>query len=381
MRVLFTSITELGHIHPMIPLARAAMDRGWDVVWATGADACPRIERAGIKAVPAGLDSSERRKRRAAHLDIGRIPPAEMADHTFPLFATIAAPPMLEDLIDVTRAWAPDLVVHEVAEFAGPIVAAAMGVPSVCHSYGPLTPRHRVARAGEEVAPLWASMGLDAPPYGGSYEWLYLDIYPKGLQPSDMTHVPRRQALRPMPPEETAAEEENSTWAVGEDLIYLTFGTVSANRPALLAALQAIAPLGLPLLVTVGPGGDPSTVGDRPSNVRVERYVPQSSVFPRCRLVVSHGGSGTFLGAASNAIPQLCLPQAADQFLNAQVCVDSGIGLSLHPDAASEDALRDAVQRLLSESEFGSRARAVAAELAGMPSPEEVLSVLETLTI
>ena len=51
MRVLFTSITELGHIHPMIPVARAAMDRGWEVVWATGADACPRIERAGIKAV------------------------------------------------------------------------------------------------------------------------------------------------------------------------------------------------------------------------------------------------------------------------------------------------------------------------------------------
>lgn len=366
----------------MIPLARAGIDRGWDVVWACGADACPRIEQAGIRTVPAGLSKAERRKRRAAYLAGRQISPEEMADHTFPLFASVVAPAMLPDLVEFTDRWAPDLVVHEAAEFAGAIVAAARGAPSVTHGYGPLTPAHRVARAGEEAAPLWESMGLEAPPYGGSYEWLYLDVYPSSLQPTNATHVTRRQALRPMAFDATA-DEARVTWSWNHDssrpFVYLSFGTTANHSKALRAVVEAIAPLDVELLVTVGADGDPSVLGDQHSNVQVERYVPQSQVFRQCHLVISHGGSGTFLGAASAAIAQLCLPQAADNFLNAQACARSGIGLALSPHEATGPAISDAVHQLLATPSFRARAQVVAAELADMPLPQEVLGVLEAL--
>ncbi|HSV66149.1 MAG TPA: hypothetical protein VLJ59_09630 [Mycobacteriales bacterium] len=35
--------------------------------------------------------------------------------------------------------------------------------------------------------------------------------------------------------------------------------------------------------------------------MHVERYVPQSVVLPRCSVVVSHGGSGSVIGALAMA--------------------------------------------------------------------------------
>ncbi len=98
------------------------------------------------------------------------------------LFGAVAAPPMLAELVPVALEWKPDLVVSDAAEFAGHIVAAELGVPSVSKGFGPLLPERRVAAAGQEVAPLWRSRALEPRPYGGSYDHLYLDSYPPELQ-------------------------------------------------------------------------------------------------------------------------------------------------------------------------------------------------------
>lgn len=359
------------------------MASGWDVVWATGANACARVTQAGIAAVPAGITSGEWRDIRTTRLAGRETPPVEMGDHVFPLFGAIAAPPMLADLLELTAEWQPDLVIHDAAEFAGAIVAASQGVPSVTHGYGALTPAHRVARAGEEAAPLWQAVGLGARPYGGSYEWLYLDIYPASLQPTETAHVPRRQALRPVAFETgDDAESDGWNWADrggGRPLVYLTFGTVYNQPDRIRVVLEAIASLDVSLLVTIGRDGDPALLGSQPDNVWIERYVPQARVFRHCDVVVSHGGSGTVLGAVSEGLPQLCLPQAADQFLNASACERSGIGLSLAPNQASGPAIADAVQRLLSEPGFQAQAKTLAQEVAEMPPPEEAVRILDEL--
>jgi hypothetical protein len=40
MRVLFTTTPGLGHVNPMMPLARAFLDRGHDVLWAAAGPVC-----------------------------------------------------------------------------------------------------------------------------------------------------------------------------------------------------------------------------------------------------------------------------------------------------------------------------------------------------
>jgi MGT family glycosyltransferase len=217
------------------------------------------------------------------------------------------------------------------------------------------------------------------PPYAGAFEHLYLDICPPAVQTVPMGHIPRRQPLRPgtyagaEPPDVRTLLDDGS----GRPLVYLTLGTVQNREPLFRELLGAVAALDVRVLVTLGPGADPSTLGPQPPGVRVEAYVAQSAVLPHSDVVVSHAGSGTVLATLAHGLPQLCVPQAADQFRNAAGVDQAGAGLRLSSQEATPAAVADGVRRLLAEPEFGVAARRVGAEIAAMPSPEEVVGVLE----
>lgn len=85
------------------------------------------------------------------------------------------------------------------------------------------------------------------------------------------------------------------------------------------------------------------------------------------------------LSALSLGLPQLCLPQGADQFLNAAAAASAGAGILLLSDDGAADAVRGAVALLLSDGSFRSSGRRVSDSIAAMPTPAHVASVLETL--
>lgn len=82
------------------------------------------------------------------------------------------------------------------------------------------------------------------------------------------------------------------------------------------------------------------------------------------------------LGALAHGLPQLILPQGADQFLNAEACEKVGAALSLAPDVFDAAAVARDASRLLGEPEFAEAAAGVAREIAGMASPRQVLASL-----
>jgi len=315
--------------------------------------------------------------------ELRALPPTEVPDILFgKMFGAIATPDRLPYLVAVAHDWRPDLVVADAAEFAGHIVAAEIGVPSVTKAFGALLPERRVAAAGHEVASLWRSRGLEPRPYGGAFDHLYLDIYPPGLQEPVATYVPRRQLLRPVAYDGqpgSAAPLPLPDGPAAAPLVYVTMGTVFNDPAPLKVVVAALAGLDARVLVTVGPRSDPAMLGLLEANVRVERYVPQTQLLPHCDIVVSHAGSGTVLATLAQGLPQLFLPQGADQFLNAAAVATGGAGLSLLPGEATEDSVREAVIRLLGDASFGDAAQAIAASMASMPSPDDVAAILELL--
>lgn len=379
MRVLFSSTPGYGHVFPMLPLARAARDAGHDVLWATPADAAELVRSAGVDAAPAG-PAAEARQGWMRELWAGSaaVPPDQRAGWMFPrMFGSGLTPGMLEDLLPLAREWEPDLLVHEQGELAAPIVGEALGVPHVTHAFGGAVPGPFVEEAGVRIAHLWEERGLATPDHAGCFTSLYLDICPASVQGVPTDHIPHSQALRPV-----AASASTSTDLPayleddGRPLVYLTLGTV-ANDPAKLAAVvDALADGPFRLLVALGPGADPDALGPRPAHVHVEPWVDQPLVLDHCALVVSHAGSGTFLAALARGLPQLCLPQAADQFRNAGAGTHAGAVLSINPDEMSGEAVAAAVSRLLVEDGFRLAAARVADEIREMPSPEEVVERL-----
>jgi len=93
--------------------------------------------------------------------------------------------------------------------------------------------------------------------------------------------------------------------------VYLGFGSMTGFDSGVLPALlQALAPR----RVLLFPGWAGVPEGPLPSNVFVIGPTPHEALFPRCALVIHHGGSGTTHSACRAGVPSLVMPFAADQF-------------------------------------------------------------------
>ena len=382
MRVLVTSPATLGHLQPLVPLVRALRDSGNEVLWAVPADGVAEIERRGLSAasvataLPIGPALAMER-----FPELRELPPEQAPTVMFgKLFGAIAAPAMLDGLRALAGSWRPDVIVCDAAEFAGHLVAAESGIPSVTKGFGPLLPEVRVAAAADEVAGLWEVCGLEPRPYGGCYETLYLDPYPPSLGLPDGAHVPVRRPIRPDGDYDSVAAADVALPPGDDPLLYVTLGTLFNDPGPLRTVLDAVTSLSVRALITVGPNGDTDALGPTPPGVRVERYVPQHVVLPECAGVVSHGGSGTALGALAVGLPQLCLPQGADQFLNAAAIASSGAGLSVSPSEVTAEAVRSCLTRLLRDASFAIAAQRIADDIAAMPSSADAALAIADLT-
>ena len=159
--------------------------------------------------------------------------------------------------------------------------------------------------------------------------------------------------------------------------VYLTLGTVSFGAVDVLRrAASEIAALDVDLLVAVGPEGDPTLLGELPGNVHVERFVPQAEVLERVDLIVHHGGTGTVLAALEAGLPQVILPQGADQPFNADLISRSGAGRHQANDDYTPGSITALVEPLLGDCPERATAVRIAAEIATMPAPAEVVPEL-----
>ena len=85
------------------------------------------------------------------------------------------------------------------------------------------------------------------------------------------------------------------------------------------------------------------------------------------------------LATLALGLPQVCLPQGADQFLNAAAISSAGAGISFMPGEGDADAVRDAIVRVLDDASFREAAGRVRSSIASMPSPDDVAEGLEAL--
>ena len=366
----------------MLPLARALAEAGHEVAIASGEPVAGEAEAEGFRAFRVGLasDSAEPDARRIRDR-AASLPPSQVRPLLFTeLFVRVELEPRANDLLEVIEQWAPHVVVHDVAEFAAPLVATKAGIPYVEHSYGPAIQNDVIRSAGDAAAPFWTSHGLAPHPLGGLYRYLYLDVCPPSLQVPEA--IPGAvQGIRTI---ETRPAKTQPAWLDAlRDLpiVYITLGTVyNQNVGVFEALLDGLRDEALNLVVTVGTQNDPAILGRQPSNVHVHQYIPQELLLPHCAAVVTHGGAGSTLGALAFGLPLLVVPQGADHFYNAERVVAAGAGVQLMSDRLTADSARDAVRTLLHDDTFQGAALRIKSELDAMPAPQRAVETLEQLT-
>jgi MGT family glycosyltransferase len=162
-----------------------------------------------------------------------------------------------------------------------------------------------------------------------------------------------------------------------EDTVYVTLGTIMNQAPEVFrTVIEGCLRHPVNVVLTTGPDFDSSQLGSLPPAVRTAAFLPQAAVLPRCRVVVSHAGAGTMLGALCHGLPQLCLPQGTDQPFNTAALLPTGAGLALQPQDLTADAIAERLGRLLYEPSFGQAAGRLRAEIEQMPTASVVLDEL-----
>jgi UDP:flavonoid glycosyltransferase YjiC (YdhE family) len=373
MRILVTFVGGVGHLMPLLPLARAARAAGHEVAVAGSGGLVPRIEEAGFAAYatspsPHHGGAPATRDLNPVRVMDERATEVEFAEN----FATRGARRMASAVPGVIEDFRPHVVVRDETDLGTTIAAELADLPVVTHlvlASGLLirpelvAPRLDVVRAEHGLAPdpelsrlTSGTILSDAPPSFRSPD------PPLALAPLHYRSGPVRRVRR----------------RTGRPMVYATLGTIfNTTSGDLLERLTAgLAELEADVVVTVGRTIDPEELGPLPAHVRVERFVPHDEVLARAALVVSHGGSGSFMAALAHGLPSVLLPLGADQPHNARRAGELGLATTMDAATATPAGIADRARAALADDAMIRRCREVAAELRSLPEVDVAVSAV-----
>jgi MGT family glycosyltransferase len=369
------SIAAHGHVNPSLEVIRELVARGHRVTYAippafaekvaeTGAE--PKLWHStlpGPDADPAAWGST-------------------LLDNVEPFLAD--AIQALPQLVEAYRGDEPDLVLHDITAYPARVLAHRWGVPAIS-----LSP-NLVAWEGyeEEVAePMWAepkNTERGRAYYARFQSWLEengitlhpdrfagrpdrsLVLIPKALQPhagrvdeSVYSFVGACQGDR-------GAEGEWQRPAGAEKVVLVSLGSSFTKQPGFYReCVKAFGELpGWHLVLQIGRHVDPAELGDVPADVEVRSWVPQLAVLKQADLFVTHAGAGGSQEGMATATPMIAVPQAVDQFGNAEMLQALGVARQLSTEEATAEALRETALALVDDPEVAGRLKDIAARMA-----------------
>lgn len=367
MRILFTFAGGTGHVRPLLPLARAAAGAGHTVAFAGPRRTLPAVEAAGFPAFSTREPSPDAVTRGPLLTPDASREERDLRER----FVRAGGRVQAAAVSDVIVSWKPDLLVREEADVGAAIAAERLGVPAammiVLAAGGFLRP-DVVAESLHEIR---AEHGLDQ---DESLAMLTGDLV---LAPFPASF---RDPEFPMPGN-TFCFRQHDVPLARPELVHFTLGTeFNAESGDLFdRGLAGLRGVGREVAAVTGPSIDPAEFDPQPAHIRVEGFVPQEELLPRCAVVICHGGAGSTLGALTHGVPVIVLPLGADQPHNARRVVELGAGLTLDPVTVTPDGLADAVRTVDNDGGFREAAKRFHTENAALPPVAEVVARLESL--
>jgi UDP:flavonoid glycosyltransferase YjiC (YdhE family) len=400
MRVLFAPFDYPTHYRVMAPLAWAFRAAGHEVLIAGGDVMSDTVAKTGMVHTVVGDGYDTFAAYQAADTEIrtvfGRKLTTEAllgltADEQRKLLELMWAPyarcaeGMTDDLVTLIREWQADLVIADPWVYAAPLAAQITGVRLVRHLLGPDLMRH-MAGPGQsgprdgDPRELWPSPLVSLfDRYGvelrDEYADALVDPVPAGMQ---LDFDIRRFRTRFVPYNGSGQRPSWLGTPPDRPRVCVTWGTMtggltSQQRFLLPEVVRAVAKPGLEVVLAITPA-DAERLGDLPDGVRLAPQLPIHLLLPSCDAIVHQGGSGTILTAAFHGVPQVSIPEVADEPLNAASLAGTGAGVTIEPDQAAQSG--DAVSALLGDSTWRRAAADLRTEILSLPSPAQTATAL-----
>jgi UDP:flavonoid glycosyltransferase YjiC (YdhE family) len=301
-------------------------------------------------------------------------------------FATRLARERVTAVLELSAAWQPDLLVCDEIDFGAVVAAERLGLPYATVLVIAAGSFVRQEVVGEPLNALRAEHGLPPDPdLAMLNRYLVLSPCPPSYRNLAFPLPATAHSIRPL----TLGAAPNNTlppWRVhlnGAPIVYFTLGTVFNLESGDLfeRVLAGLRELPINVIATVGREINPAEFGPQPANIQIERYIPQLVILPHCAAVVSHGGSGSVMGALAHGLPMVLIPMGADQPHNAARCAQLGVARVLDAVEATPETVRLAVAAVLAKSSYRRAAERMRDEIAALPGPAHTLMLLERLAM
>ncbi|MBT2398876.1 macrolide-inactivating glycosyltransferase [Streptomyces sp. ISL-100] len=382
------SIAAPGHVNPSIEVIRELVARGHRVSYAIPASFAEKVAVTGADPVvytstlPTG-DNPE---------DWG----TELIDNIEPFLND--AIQVLPQLVEAFEGDEPDLVIHDITAYPAPVLAHRWGVPAVS-----LSP-NLVAWEGyeEEVAgPMFAELkqsGRGRAYFARFRAWLDENGMPD-LDPDRFAGRPRRSIVlipKVLQPNADRVDEsvysfvgacqgdreDQGEWqrpAGADKVLLVSLGSTFTKLPAFYReCVKAFGDLpGWHVVLQIGKFVDESELGEVPANIEVRDWVPQLAVLKQADAFITHAGAGGSQEGLATGTPMVAVPQAVDQFGNADMLVSLGVARRIDTEAATADALRAAVLGLVEDPEVARRAEGIRRAMASEGGTAQAADLIE----
>ena len=428
MKVMFIPWSEASHYFHMVPLAWAFRTAGDEVRVASQPGAADAIKRSGMSVTVVGeaydfhseqekiLGTGRRdmvtiREISSASDDSGkfalvpdrleegpgrdymmRMLKRSMEHRLGPLVKT--AQVMADDVVQLARAWQPDLIVSDPIVMAAPLAARAAGTPLVHLQWGPAirlqTGQFPCSGASPELWPddlrdLYARHDTEpsAEPAAAT-----VDPCPASLQYDG--GIPSRIPARYVPYNGTGDIPRWLTEPPSRPRICVTWGTTTTTlggREGFLVPriLDALASFDVEVVLTLTAAdrrllANHGLQSDLPGQVRVAENLPLHLLLPSCDAIIHQGGAGTMLTAASFGLPQLLIAGITDQLAHAERIAAASAGVSLNRADASAETITAGIKTILSDQATRQAAHKLRDEIHAQPTPAAIAATLRQLT-
>ncbi|NEA72749.1 hypothetical protein G3I68_19045 [Streptomyces sp. SID13588] len=336
------NVPQQGHVFPTLAVVTELVSRGWRVSYATTEKFLPQVLLSGAHPV--------------VYRDIsaGQEAPEDLAAGvTTAVMQTVAAVP---ELAQAFAQDAPDLVLYDMYAWAGPLLAARWGVPTI-----QLAPTHlpyegivQELLGVEDIAhiPGFAQLVAALAAHGVS-----ADVYELTLAPRQaVAFFPECFQRRANTVKAAKAayvgpalgdRSHQGTWnppASGRPVVLVSLGSQYTRRPAFYrSCVDAFADSPWHVVMSIGQDTDMRHLEPLPANVEVHASVPQLSVLAHADAFVTHAGMGSVMEALAYGVPLVAVPQMAEQRANAHQIDQLALGLHLPREEATPERLREAV--------------------------------------
>lgn len=368
------SIAQHGHVNPSLEVIRELVARGHRVTYAIPPLFAEKVAATGAVPVPytSTLPGPD---------DDPSAWGTTLLDNVEPFLAD--AIQALPQLIKAYEGDEPDLVLHDIASYPARVLAHRWGVPAVS-----LSP-NLVAWEGYEAEvaePMWAE------PLKTERGQAYYTRFAGWLAENGITQHPDPFVGRParslvlipkaLQPNADRVDErvhsfvgacqgdraDQGTWERpegAEKVVLVSLGSAFTKRPAFYAeCVRAFGDLpGWHLVLQIGRHVDPAELGELPANVEVHSWVPQLAMLRQADLFVTHAGAGGSQEGLATATPMIAVPQAVDQFGNADMLQALGVARTLLTEDATADRLRETALALVDDPEVAARLKQIQADM------------------